>query len=482
MDSVINPDSIQISDAQKDKEEGASEIFRSALTAKELSPSSNYQKAISAFLRYEQDANAPLSWEQLLFSLWLDGYSLPTANHYLTLLTTLANRLQEKSPLPAAQATEIKAYLRSLPSANRDESITPQSFNRLLALTSSAVTLPEEESLYADLLILALLNPAVPFAQMPRLKRTDAESLSPESRAIIERHISPSRQYIFPLGQSNSTPAQLSRRINHHITVLLRRRDIPVGATLSATIAAYRAYALLQIGIGPMEALASVADSVDATLMPLTPLISGADHNIKEQRSPVSDSVLTSLANLLGGPGPQWFAMKLRPSVKYDALQSKLKEMSATMQVPALYYPCEEIAERIGRRLIFKDRPFIRDIVFFRARLQEIRPLFQQIGSLAWCYKHNDGTYASIPLAAMERFQRTIGQFTSDIEIAPAGQLPFGPGDKVRVIGGLFAGMEGEYVGAKETAAGTIYRVSLFGSLLAIEWRLTDPRLLQKSE
>ena len=172
--------------------------------------------------------------------------------------------------------------------------------------------------------------------------------------------------------------------------------------------------------------------------------------------------------------------MRLRHGVKYPRLLARLDE--AALSLP-LFYPTQEIASRTGRRLVFKNEPVIRDIVFFKSEPAGVVRVFREIGDIAWCYRENGtGPYSRIHAADMERFQQAIGHFTPDYEVAPLGELPHRPGDRVVVLGGIFTGLQGEIAGIEQTAdpaAPVLYRI-LLSADNGIEWRVAlDPRLIK---
>ncbi len=200
---------------------------------------------------------------------------------------------------------------------------------------------------------------------------------------------------------------------------------------------------------------------------------------------PIPDSdameMRATVARVITDDPLQWFVMRLRPASGFSSLRQRLASIPSGNHAPTLFYPCEEIATRIGRRLVWRDRPVIPDIVFFRSRRSHVRPLFREIGDLAWCYTTGrSGTYAAIPDTEMQRFQQAIGRFTPQSEIFPAGTLAPAPGDTVEIIGGIFAGRHAEVVKTATKPSGvTIYRLILPDNK-GIEWRIdVDARLLQ---
>ena len=169
----------------------------------------------------------------------------------------------------------------------------------------------------------------------------------------------------------------------------------------------------------------------------------------------------------------RWYAMKLRPRVTYEDILKKISSIDDS-QKPELFYPYQEIARKIGKKLVFDKKPVIRDIVFFRSRLTDIYPLFCHIGDLAWCFttsgKPGDD-YAAIPPASFKIFKDTISHFTSDYEIAPIGGFAPVEGESVVILNGLLANQEFdiEKVAAIENTVFQLYMVGGNG----IQWRTT---------
>lgn len=187
----------------------------------------------------------------------------------------------------------------------------------------------------------------------------------------------------------------------------------------------------------------------------------------------------------LYGEEPRWFAMRLRPKVKFDDLVGRLALFENEADVPELFYPSEEIAKRIGRKVVWKGKPVIRDVVFFKKRKSEIYPMFTSLYDLAWCYRTpggKAGDYAAIPAKAMENFKKSLGILTPDCEIAPIGGLDLKPGDKVVIIDGEYVDEYAEILKkpVKDSYGNKIYRVSLLHS--SGRWDIgIDARFIKKT-
>lgn len=186
------------------------------------------------------------------------------------------------------------------------------------------------------------------------------------------------------------------------------------------------------------------------------------------------------------GEEVQWYAMRLRPGVSYEDLLLRFRLLQKEVKMPELFYPLEEIARRIGRKVMVKGKPVIRDVVFFRKRQSEIYPMFTKLYDLAWCYRRGgmkSGNYASIPAGAMQEFKNAIGLLTPDFDVTPTGQVPLKPGDEVVIIDPQYLNLHGRILKVPKVKeeGSLIYRVRLTEGLGRWEIAL-DARLIKKCE
>lgn len=194
--------------------------------------------------------------------------------------------------------------------------------------------------------------------------------------------------------------------------------------------------------------------------------------------------VIRKVALSLRGEEPQWFAMRLRPKVKYENILDRFAMISNEIKMPELFYPMEEIVKKVGSKVVWQGKPVIRDVVFFKARKSEIYNIFSRLYDLAWCYRNPGaemGNYASIPARAMEDFKKSLGFLSPDFEVAPAGEMKLRPGDEVIIVNGEYARKHAKILKeSPESEIGNkIYRVSLMNS--NGHWDIgIDARLLKK--
>ena len=192
--------------------------------------------------------------------------------------------------------------------------------------------------------------------------------------------------------------------------------------------------------------------------------------------------IFKSVAETASGKRNQWFAMRLRPYVTFERLLERFQKISGLARIPELFYPCREIAHKVGRKIVWKGQPLIRDIVFFKYNITDIYPLFQYLYDIAWCYR-NPGNgaekFAAIPDKAMEDFREALGLIGPEFEISPAGEMNLNPGDEVVIIAGDFASNKARILKSSAKSGNTVYRVMLLDSFG--HWEIgIDARLLKK--
>lgn len=322
-------------------------------------------------------------------------------------------------------------------------------------------------NMFADMLLVSLSNGAMSIISVAKIKNADVEQLEETSREFAVRNQKLGYSYVFSLDQGNLTRLQLQRKVDRGVLDVLRYLDIPlVGSNVDDTVKTLWAHLALMAGGAPSEIIDRLGGAPKG--LPALALCTPKDSRL---------SLDSDVARLLLNNPLQWYAMKLRRGVD-------IKEIKARKaQLTEIFYPCEEIIKRVGKKVKQESRPVLPDVAFFRCRQSEILPIFAKIGDLAWGYKYFDNgqsRYAVIPQSEMDSFQRAIGQFTADFDVAPIGGLIPQEGDRIQVVGGIFAGKEFEFESASQNDSVTIYRLRILGDN-GIEWRITsDARMTTK--
>ena len=318
-------------------------------------------------------------------------------------------------------------------------------------------------------------------------------------------------KYLFPLRQSSRTPKQLQSHINNIVNALFKRARLPQATDPYQTVEALWAYAALRAGIPAADLVAYLGHApLGLPVLKLSVVSYKLSESVDRAAGlsqgetnsglwPLASGDLAAVGKVFLENPPRWYAMALRPGVRFtqlchriQLLSSARKDVSLTpplggrgASIPEvqLFYPCEEIARAIGKKIVTRQRPFIHSVVFFRAKLTDIGRLFSKIGDLAWCYRQSSrpgAPYAEISDRQFQLFQQTIARFTPDYEVAPSGELELKKNDRVRILGGLFTGHEATFDSIGKAEEGVVYRLNIVGDN-GFDWRIAvDSRLAEQ--
>ncbi len=476
MNDIVEKEKVTLFDTIK--------CFRSLAEGISSGAAPGYRKAVaslSSFLTLRDKLSGTLSEGLLadwLAFLYISGISFKTASMYLNSVSGLYKKgVADGFFEPTDAFKNIKVKLKAAGDLSSAGSLTGQDFTRMVNLCKSASGQSGDTAKAVDLILFSLLNGCRPIMEVAMLTRQENVDISEESKAIIDRHSSPHRKYVFDLRQSCRTPRQLAHAVSVMVMELFKERNLPFFGSVDETLRSYWAFAALKYGLTADTVLSFIGGVPRGVAV-----LSLADH--VDMAGNRRYAVARAAGEMFVANPLRWYAMRLRPRVSYDELESRFEQIRDELHRPDTFYPCEEIARRIGKKLIFEKKPVISDIVFFRARVTDILAMFARIGDLAWCYTapgSNGRTYAAISDTAFRQFQETIGQFTPEYQVAPVGKLEPRENERVVVIGGLFQGREADFKRIDpDTAENTIYRLQLLGDN-GFEWRIgVDRRLLRK--
>lgn len=438
-----------------------------------------------------------------LVSLWLQRTPFSTASQYLDIISALYTSGVKNGLLPKTTIfSTLKSQLKELGPQGWKKGIDDQIFERALRLTKNATHLIADDATAAAMVIWSLTHSLQPLNEVALLKK--------------------SARYSFPLRQSYRTPKQLNDHINKIVNALFRRARLPQATNPFDTVESLWAYAALRAGI-PASALVTYLGHAPLGIPVLKLSVVGCRSSVsgqapsntaqsantephaqilRAQRAETFKENFADLGKIFLDNPPQWYAMSLRPGVRFTQVCRRLELLSkphtalradtsycvadtshSFLSDIQLFYPCEEIARVIGKKIVTRQRPFIHSVVFFRAKLTDIGRLFSRIGDLAWCYRQNSrpgAPYAAISDTQFQLFQQTIAQFTPDYEVAPSGELELNEGDRVEILGGLFSGHEATIDTIGKAEEGVVYRLNIVGEN-GFDWRINaDHRLLAK--
>lgn len=390
------------------------------------------------------------------------GLTAKTASYYLDNICSMyASAVKEDKTAPTDDFSNVRAKLKAIDERDSPFLVTDSHVRKLKSLCPAPGA--ENNSVVPDTILISLVNGCMPLREVATIKKDTLANLNPQGNEIARRNIDAKRKYIFPLGQTLMTPRQAESHLVTEITECLKVNGIPVVSTPMGTIKSLWAFTALKSGATASDVV-SVLGEAPAGM----PILSICKPNAVGES--MKKALYEMVAEAICRETTHWYAMRLRPRVGFDDVLKRFSSKATDLKKPEMFYPCREIARRIGKKLVWQEKPIISDVVFFKSRPSEIYPMFMQLWDLAWCYRtdrERRGSYAIIPDAAMQLFQETIGKFTPEYEVAPMGQLILRPDDRVVVIGGDYAGLTGKILETDKNGhdeGNTVYRIMLLGA------------------
>lgn len=455
------------------------DFFRCRIDTLSIHSIRDYSKTIALLSDFVPEAaNTLVSPSVALLENWCmylmnSGMTVKTVAHHVDVVSGLYRAAVAAGVvMPSDVFTTFRTRIREFESARHFKSISETDYNRLHSLICNRTKLPLQEAMLTDIFVISLLTGGMSPTDIALLRKETINLQSSTVISILAHYQENKRKYIFPLAQSELTRKQLERNITTGITSILSAHGVKLFGSLPDTISSYWAYAAMKCGYTAAEVY---------SVWGAYPKAFPATARKVPRQACTSDkaTIITAVANSLLSNSLNWYAMKLRRKVTIDDIEKRLNSDGNGIQCPELFYPCQEITKRIRRKTIVKRTPVIPDIIFFKSHPAEVYPMFLKIGDLAWCYKDHSGagSYAVIPRQVMERFQMAIGQFTSDYEVGPIGSITPRPGETIKILGGIFAGNEGELLKVESlNEKGVIYRLRILDDR-GVEWKISvDPR------
>lgn len=466
---------------QNSRNDALLDFFRARVKCMTESTAVNYNKALNCLSSYISDnsVSADVATAQFLENWFLymqiRGLRLNTCLHYIDVVSGLYSSAVDEGVAPSADVfATVKARIKLLPSDFHKYMVSGQSFSRLVNVLKISSIRTDDTGLAINLLLMSLLNDGMSLTEVALLKKGDERVQWGECKAIAERYVDSRRQFLFPLGQSGKTRRQLTVAVNKMVSSLLDTYNIEHSDNLQNSIRSYWAYAALRCGVDG-ETIVGMLGCRPAG-MPILNVVSGqecpTDESVARVRELVASQLVSNPIN--------WYAMRLRPRVKFKDLTQRLSLIGGRFSKTELFYPCDEIARRVNKKVVVRERPVMPDVVFFKSQVTDIPALFSRIGDMAWCYSFG-GQYAVISKSAMALFQQAIGKFSPDYEVGPVGSIALQEGDRVEVLSGPFKGFDGSVVKETYDKAGVVYRIKIFNDAsMNIEWRISDSRFVKK--
>lgn len=444
-----------------------------------------YGKALMSFRAFASAVQAAEEcFTQRLLEDWyvsmrVKGLTAKTSAYYFDNIASLYNAAAKQAEAgPTDIFRAVKGKIKDFDCNDRAFLITDADYERFANMVNGRAS--SDFHTVIDTVAMALTDSSLTLRDIALMKKVDTDGLSYRGRVIARRNIEPKRKYVFALDQSRLTTRQAEAALAADIKTLFASYGLPLFGSVADTIRSYRAYAALMNGVAASDTLGT-----DWRYAPALPVLAVCTpHKVSAETAERVDRIV---CESIFDDTEHWYAMRLRPRVSFGDVVRRFDDTDCQLRRPEMFYPCEEIAKKIGRKLVWREKPVISDVVFFKSRKAEIYPMFMLLYDLAWCYRsgrNRSGAYAVIPDNAMRQFQETIGKFTPDYEVVPTGHMALNHDDRVVVIGGDYAGLTGTFIENDKEDDGeghTVYRIMLPGNNGS--WNVgIDARLVRRAD
>lgn len=384
----------------------------------------------------DADARNLRSWLALMIA---KGTTRSTATRYLAKLHALYRRVMGDG------AESLFASLRQ--DLERPElwhpAPNPGALECILKIPYKVQSLTAEEKETARILFYLLSLGGLDFTTAIEAAFDTPRPALEQVDTIVElQKSSGRRKYLFSLSQGKTTPRRITAALSQRLGRLLASFGAPVSDGISsATIAGWWVEAALRAGIAP-DVIAAVAGTVPSAckwlgiVRPAT--LTATQH----------EETLRRVADWLNPVTPRWYALHLRGNVSPGDIMERLRDINPGLAASAhFFYPTRTRLRIAGKKKVKVEEPLIRHIAFVKIAPDRVRALMGAAGEMAWCYKDTNAPgapYSVIPGESMKAFQRFIGIFDEESRLELVRDINFFQGQKVRITGGIYAGLEGE--------------------------------------
>ena len=453
-----------------------------------LKTAASLHQALTSFVRFLDGRSLDFDgMDCRLLSGWMarllyEGYTRKTALYYLKNLSSLYGKSVTEGIAPATDAfTQTRERLQRLPDLMFEPVPDGALLTKLRNLWHSAGKGSDRRQLGVDILMFAVLAGGLSFEEIINYKKDQYAGNDSALAGIVAKYSKPKNRYLFPLRQSERTPAQLVRELTALYKEALSSVGLKVSNPVEDTALELWSMAALGANLSP-EVVAGCMRRLPR-LNPIFAVCGRADVAGDEK-----ERILAFVSRSIADNPLQWHAMQFRPHVGFESVMARLKHCSEEVKVDQIYYPCREISRRIGNRIRYDKRPVINGLLYFRCRVSDIVPIFRNIGDLAWGYRaggREGRPYAVISDYEISRLQTAIGVFAPESELMPVGTIHLDKGDKLEVLGGIFCGKGARFDSETTLKQGadsgkTVYRL-LLPDGNGFEWEVNiDPRMVRR--
>lgn len=401
------------------------------------------------------DENTIKLWLALMI---VSGRKVSTCKRYFGKLHTVyAEYAGADRPDPFLSVSPVFSTLHE---ANLEES--KANLDLVKQLTDKTDKSPDWQTI--NIFFYLLYNPATSISDVVDLTFSEAPRFCPQVEEIINSaDSSHGRKYVFALKQGKSRPNEIEKSLTNKLQSLMTSVGMRFANGFSrGSITSIWIAAALQCSID-IKDIRSCLSTIPQDYSVLS-LIEKT-----ELTETAKTSIICKVADTINNNTARWFVMKLRRGVEVDEIKDRIaNKLPGMLNSTLFFYPTHAEIHKEGRKHIVEEIPYLPNILFFKTRSNRVRRLFAEIGDMAWCFKSSaapDSDYAIISNKQMSNFQQCIGRFTADIKLELVDtEQTFEKGRRVKVVGGIMAGYEGEILDVEGEPGKRVFSLSITGN------------------
>lgn len=168
------------------------------------------------------------SLSQWVANLANKGLKASTLSLYINNISGLLKSAEQEGLV--AKTDTFKELRRRIDGCGIEPLMTTTQAQKVLRLTTRLA------NLFADMLLVALSNGALPILSVAKIKNADVLQLEDTSREFAVRNQKFGYSYVFPLDQGNLTRLQLQRKVESGVVEVLKTLDITLVGSVDDTI------------------------------------------------------------------------------------------------------------------------------------------------------------------------------------------------------------------------------------------------------
>lgn len=407
-----------------------------------------------------------------------EGYYAKTVAYNVSKIAALYNKAVEDGLATANDAFTAMLGRINAVGSKYDGINHSDTFQNLQAIYRTDYSTNPNHQLAKDIILFGVFNGGMTLEQIVAYKKDEYSGNNIHIQRIVEKYSRPKNKYLFPLRQAHSTPKRLLKSVKMLLSLFPKLTSTHLAKMPSNVLVDVWSDVAMNCGASSSE-IACCISSTDVT----NALTFCASH--KEISSERVSQIRNQVIEVITDNPLHWYAMHLRQQSDFKSLTTRLKEKSIVLD--EIFYPMEEIIHKVGKKMVFENRPVISWLIFYRTRVTQLDRLFQEIGDLAWGYRYLKDVkspYAVVPDHEVQEYQQAIGTLSPSTQIISDEEVKFKEGDYIVVLGGSLSGLHGIFLSEKkkkgEASGRMVFRISLVGGN-NVNWEVNcDPRLVKK--